>query len=154
MTMLALDDTSRLKVFVPGHPAPQGSKRHVGNGIMVESSKKVKPWRSDIRSALLNEQGDPRARFDGAVSVHLNFVMPRPVSTPKRRTPPAVKKPDLDKLMRAVLDAIGSAGVWRDDSQVVTAMTTKRLAEIDETPGCHITICAGTIAPFDEKAAA
>jgi Holliday junction resolvase RusA-like endonuclease len=26
-------------------PAPQGSKRHVGKGVMVESCKNVKPWR-------------------------------------------------------------------------------------------------------------
>ena len=26
-------------------PAPQGSKRHVGRGVMVESCKNVKPWR-------------------------------------------------------------------------------------------------------------
>ena len=131
---------SYLSVFIAGHPAPQGSKRHVGNGVMIESSKKVKPWRSDIRSGLLDEGGNPHASFDGAVHTHLEFVMPRPGSTPKRSTPPATKKPDLDKLVRAVFDAIGSAGVWRDDSQVVGALATKRLAEIGETPGCHVTI--------------
>jgi crossover junction endodeoxyribonuclease RusA len=129
-----------LSVFVPGHPAPQGSKRHVGGGTMIESCKKTKPWRSDIRSMLLDDHGKPRGYFDSAVHVHLEFIMPRPASTPKKRTPPAVKKPDLDKLTRAVFDAISSAGVWRDDSQVVGAITTKRLAEINETPGCHITI--------------
>ena len=131
---------SYLSVFIAGHPAPQGSKRHVGGGVMVESSKKVKPWRSDIRSGLLDGEGNPRAYFDDAVHVHLEFVMPRPVSTPKRSTPHAVKKPDLDKLVRAVFDAIGSAGVWRDDSQVVGALATKRLAELGETAGCHVTI--------------
>ena len=29
--------------------APQGSKRHVGRGIMIESSKRVKPWRDAVR---------------------------------------------------------------------------------------------------------
>jgi crossover junction endodeoxyribonuclease RusA len=125
-------------VFIAGHPAPQGSKRHVGNGVMVESSKAVKPWRSDIRSCLTDGNGQPRASFGEAVHVELEFVMPRPQSTPKRRTPPAVKKPDLDKLQRAVFDAIGSAGVWRDDSQVTSVVATKRLAEIGEAPGLHL----------------
>jgi crossover junction endodeoxyribonuclease RusA len=129
-----------LSIFVPGHPAPQGSKRHVGGGVMIESCKKTKPWRSDIRSMLLDADSKPLGFFDGAVHVHLEFVMPRPLSTPKRRTPPAVKKPDLDKLTRAVFDAIGSAGVWRDDSQVIGAIVSKRIAEIGETGGCHITI--------------
>ena len=34
---------------VLGLPAPQGSKRHVGEGRMVESSKRVKPWRRHER---------------------------------------------------------------------------------------------------------
>lgn len=129
-----------LSVFIPGNPAPQGSKRHVGRGVMVESSKAVKPWRSDIRSACLDGDGQPLAYFDGPVTVRLDFVMRRPSSTPKKRTPPAIKKPDIDKLARAVLDAIGSAGCWRDDSQVVRLSLTKRLAEIGETAGCRLRI--------------
>ena len=133
-------DNSPLAVFVPGKPAPQGSKRHVGRGILIESSKAVKPWRQDIREALIDEAGQPQRRFDGAVHVTLDFVLPRPLATPKRRTPEATKKPDLDKLERAVLDAISSAGVWPDDSYVVRMSSSKRLAELDETPGCLIRI--------------
>ena len=72
------------------------------------------------------------------VSVKLEFVMRRPKSAPKRTTPPATKKPDLDKLTRAVFDAITSAGVWDDDSQVVDAHISKRIANLDEVSGCWI----------------
>ena len=43
------------KIFIPvrGVPAPQGSKRHIGNGILIENSKKVKPWRQDVRAAAI-----------------------------------------------------------------------------------------------------
>jgi hypothetical protein len=51
-----------------------------------------------------------------------------------------VKRPDLDKLVRAVFDAIGSAGVWADDSQVVTVHAHKRLAKLGETTGVMIHI--------------
>lgn len=135
-----IDVALPLLAFVAGQPAPQGSKRHVGNGVMVESSKAVKPWRESIRHALLDEHGQPRVTFDGAVVVELRFVMRRPASTPKRRTPPAVKRPDIDKLARAVLDAIGSAGVWRDDSQVTQLAAMKRIADLEETPGLHMSI--------------
>lgn len=128
-----------LSLFVPGKPAPQGSKRHVGKGVMVESSKSLKPWRESIRWAVLAERREPDLKT-GPVGVLLTFVMPRPTSTPKRRTPPAVKRPDIDKLARALLDALGSAGVWTDDSQVTDLWATKRLAEIGETPGVHITV--------------
>jgi crossover junction endodeoxyribonuclease RusA len=128
------------RVFVPGIPAPQGSKRHVGGGVMIESSKYVAPWRSDVRSACLTDAGKPFMHFDGPVGVELLFILKRPVSTPKTRTPHAIKKPDIDKLARAILDAIGSAGMWHDDSQVVMLCAQKKIAGSDETPGCGIRI--------------
>lgn len=143
-----------LSVWVPGRPAPQGSKTYLGRrggrGVLVESSKAVKPWRADVRQAFLGEpvqdqHGDwfdaPARRFEGALVVMIVFVMPRPAATPKTKaTPPAVKRPDLDKLVRAVLDAIGSALVWADDSQVVTVHAHKRLAELGEPTGAMIHI--------------
>jgi len=125
-------------VFVRGVAAPQGSKRHVGKGVMIESSAKVKPWRESIRWSIMEVWRGPQ--ITGAVLVRLDFVMPRPASTPKRRTPCAIKRPDLDKLSRACLDAIGSAGVYADDSQVVELRATKRIAEIAEVPGCRIAV--------------
>lgn len=143
-----------LSFFVPGRPVSQGSKRHVGNGKMVEQSKGLEPWRESIRWAAIQagRSGpvgllrDPKT----AVVVRLWFVMPRPVSTPKRSTPPAVKKPDLDKLVRAVCDALTSAGTWKDDSQVVELFATKRLAEIGEAPGVLIQV--GLRLPEEEAA--
>jgi crossover junction endodeoxyribonuclease RusA len=46
----------------------------------------------------------------------------------------------LDKLTRALMDGIGSAGIWSDDSQVVKVIASKRLAEIDEVTGCRIVV--------------
>jgi crossover junction endodeoxyribonuclease RusA len=126
-----------LDLFVPGKPAPQGSKRHVGGGVMVESSKAVAPWRTTV--AWHAAQAYRLAPLDGAVWVSLLFVMPRPAATPKRSTPQAVKRPDLDKLTRAVFDAL-SGVVWRDDSQVVQLVASKRLASLEEQPGVNIRV--------------
>ena len=38
---------------VYGQPAPQGSKRHVGGGRMIESSKAVAPWREAVKWAAI-----------------------------------------------------------------------------------------------------
>ena len=63
--------------------------------------------------------------------------MPRPKSAPKRSTPAAIKRPDIDKLARAVLDAL--TGVWlEDDSHVVCLRATKRIALPGELPGVAI----------------
>ena len=137
MTFTAM--TEAFSVFVPGHPAPQGSKRHVGRGIMVESSKRVKPWRDDIRAALIDADGQPKARFDGAVDVQIRFYMPRPKSM-RHRTSPHTKRPDIDKLVRAILDAVTSSGVIRDDSVVTGIDATKVYAETTEIPGAQITV--------------
>lgn len=128
---------SNYRLFVPGRPAPQGSKRHVGRGIMIESSKAVGPWRAVVALALGETIPAP---MSGPIHVEAAFVMPRPKSTPKTRaTPPAVKKPDLDKLLRAILDA-GTTIAWNDDSQIVSIHATKRIAELDEQPGVALTI--------------
>lgn len=141
-------------LFVPGRPAPQGSKRYLGRaggkGITVESSKAVAPWRADIREQILIALADPGTYgqhdtpLTGPLHVEISFTMPRPASTPKTRTPPAVKRPDLDKLARAVLDAVGSAGLWVDDSQVTRMLCDKRIAGIGETPGAMIRIRRAT----------
>lgn len=128
-----------LDLFVPGRPAPQGSKRHVGGGRLVESSKAVAPWRTAI--AWHAAQAFTDGPLQDAVLLDVEFVMPRPSSYPKRTTPAATKKPDLDKLIRAVADAL-SGVVWRDDSQMVRIAATKRLAELDEQPGARIRVGA------------
>jgi crossover junction endodeoxyribonuclease RusA len=122
---------------VRGLPAPQGSKRHVGNGRMVESSKRVAPWRQDVREeAMKHAPGSPLA---GGLCVTLGFYLPVPKSAPKKRRLLATKRPDIDKLARAVLDALTSAGVYRDDSQVVELKVEKQLA-YDVSPGVEICI--------------
>lgn len=133
--------------FVDGKPAPQGSKRHVGGGRMIEASKALKPWRHHIAETAakhlagaehwLPVTGEP-------VSIELWFVMPRPVRT--KITVPHIKRPDVDKLARAVLD--GLTGVlFDDDSAVVHLLARKRMAEPDETTGVHIRVTtAGTTA--------
>jgi crossover junction endodeoxyribonuclease RusA len=129
--------TTAFSFYVPGKPAPQGSKRHVGRGILVESSKELGPWRERVALAAHNAMlGQPL--LSGAITLTLDFVMPRPKSAPKRSTPPAVKRPDVDKLARAILDAITDV-IIADDSQVVDLRATKRLAELGETPGVAIT---------------
>jgi crossover junction endodeoxyribonuclease RusA len=140
-----------LQFTVPGKAIPQGSKRHVGHGIMVESSRELGPWRERVALAAHNAMLAAGAKpFVGAVAVGLEFVLPRPKSTPKRRTPPAIKRPDLDKLGRAIFDALTGA-VLLDDAQVVDLHAHKRLAESGETPCVTVTIeefpmtqCPGT----------
>ncbi|MCA9843224.1 MAG: RusA family crossover junction endodeoxyribonuclease [Dehalococcoidia bacterium] len=135
--------TGSVTFFVPGAPAPQGSKRHVGNGVMVESSKAVGPWRERVALAAhqaMRAMGWPP--HVGAVTVALAFLMPRPKSLPKTRTVEATKRPDIDKLVRACFDAMTDV-CFTDDSQVVGMRASKRYALPDESPGVQITVTEG-----------
>lgn len=145
-----------ITVRVNGLPAPQGSKRHVGNGVMVESSAAVKPWREAIRAEvqrvvfpLRPAEDNSRRIASGPVIVTVTFWLPRPrghYGTGRnagslRPSAPARphRKPDLDKLARAVLDAVVMGGAVGDDSQVVTIAASKWYAD-HMPPGCAVTI--------------
>lgn len=133
-------------MWITGEPRPQGSKNAFvtkqGKVGMRESSKGVKGWRDDIYMTLGSAPDAVRAHwpYTGGVTVWAEFVLRRPASAPKKSTPAATKKPDVEKLARAVADAVTSAGVWHDDSQVTLLVTPKRIAEIGETPGCRLVV--------------
>lgn len=136
-------------ISVRGKPAPQGSKRHVGGGRMVEMSKAVGPWREAVRAETQRLCGTTTHAFSGPVEATVIFVLPRPkghyrtgrnahLLRDEAPTHPA-GRPDLDKLARAVLDGLTEGGAWLDDSQVVTLNLAKTYADNGIT-GCEITI--------------
>ena len=120
-----------------GQPAPQGSKRHVGRGILIESSKRVKPWREAVHYAAL-EALDGKPRIEGPVDVRVHFYFDRPRSHYRTgrnahllrddapRFPDNKGTYDVDKLQRACFDALSSAGIWKDDSQVAQVIARKK----------------------------
>lgn len=113
-----------VRFTVYGRPIPQGSKRHVGNGVMVESSKNLRPWRQDVAdTAFLNFGAMPYAG-DGSESivVRVVFHFEKPRSA-KKRVYPTVK-PDIDKCLRAILDALTGIA-YKDDAQVIEVKTQK-----------------------------
>jgi len=134
----AFQEAGLIEFFVPGKPAPQGSKRHVGRGILVEASKEVGPWRERIALAAA-DHADTLIQKPDEVRVLLQFTLPRPASAPKTRKLPASKRPDLDKLARAVLDALTNV-IFEDDSQVVSLNASKYIADPGEQPGVKVTI--------------
>lgn len=124
---------------VDGEPQPKGSTKayyiaKLGRARVTEDNRKSRPWAALVRDAAAQVVGEALA-FPRGVPVRLSivFTMPRPVSLPKRVVAPT-KKPDLDKLARAVKDALTGV-VWQDDSQVVELVARKRYACGTERPG-------------------
>lgn len=123
-----------LSIRVYGEPAPQGSKKSIGNNRFVEASKKLAPWRKAVKEAA---EGYMVNDFDAPVIVDISFYLPKP-KTVKRDYPTV--KPDGDKLLRSTFDGLTSAGVWRDDAMVIGGSFRKLYAHDDEPMGAVINI--------------
>ena len=133
-----------LRLYVDGVPRPEGSTVAMpprgqrcpacggrpGRWFVVPDNRKVLgPWRQQVttkaRLVLATAEGDwPLA---GPLWARCDFTFERPRSHPAGSWPVgrgAVG--DLDKLVRAVYDALGDADVWGDDAQVVREVSEKR----------------------------
>lgn len=138
-------------IVVRGLPAPQGSKRHVGKGVMVESSKHVKPWREAVKHAALEVVGDDFTPLDGPLLVSMVFSFARPkghfgtgrnAGVLRAGVPMwPYGKPDLSKLARATEDALTGI-VWSDDSRVVEYELLAKRYDVLAGPGCVIRVTA------------
>lgn len=122
---------------VRGTAAAQGSMRHVGNGRMVSMAKKLPGWRKAIIAAAQEEIGPDFEPLDGPVAVQLRVFIARPKSTKFPEYPAGT--PDLDKLQRAIGDALKLAGVISDDARIVTWHAHKLWA-VGCEPGASITV--------------
>lgn len=133
-----------MKFTVIGDPAPQGSKRHVGRGVMIESSKKVKPWREAVaNAAYAARNGQPS--LDGRICLDVTFWLPRPASLTKKRIAEGpCRKPDLDKLLRSTLDGLVTGGAIVDDARIVECHAVKRYVEPTGHTGAEILVWAVT----------
>jgi crossover junction endodeoxyribonuclease RusA len=115
---------------VPGAAAPQGSKTVFRRGsriVLVESSPNVKPYRASVASAAY-AAGAKVLHGPIFITVVFQFVRPKSHYTAKGAlrdaAPRHVGKPDIDKLCRAVLDALTGIA-YADDSQVVALDASK-----------------------------
>jgi Holliday junction resolvase RusA-like endonuclease len=119
--------------WIDGEPAPQGSKNgFVKNGrvVMVEASKKVKPWRNAVELATKAQVSEPMTT---PVEIALVFHVPRPKTV--NRKWPAVK-PDLDKLVRSTFDGLTTCGLYTDDALVIALSASKQYAT--DRIGCQV----------------
>jgi hypothetical protein len=148
-----------LTITIRDHrPAPQGSKRHVGHGRLLEQSKRVAPWRVAVETAARNAMvvrhvmtygGRPASApqpLGGPLSLEVAFTVRKPASAPKRRItwPVTRDSGDIDKLLRSTFDALTTAGAITDDSAIVNVTARKMHPgegpDALDTPGAVIRI--------------
>ncbi|WP_030756421.1 RusA family crossover junction endodeoxyribonuclease [Streptomyces sp. NRRL F-5135] len=144
-TAPALTRQLRLAIVVHGRPAPQGSKKYAGHrrnaasgrvsAVLVEQSKRVKPWRTlvtrateeAIRARRIGTVPEHFPPLDGPLEAEIVFTVLKPASAPKRKRswPTTRHSGDVDKLIRSTFDGIADAGAVVDDSRIIRVTATK-----------------------------
>ena len=122
-----------LTFHIPGIAAPQGSlrifpSRNPGQrGRMVaDHGGKVRRWRRTV-SLFARRAMERRALIPGPLRLEVTFLLPRPKSLTRRIEKPE-RKPDLDKLVRAIGDALEGV-VYPHDAQITTVVARKRFGD-------------------------
>ena len=136
---------------VHGIARPQGGKRHVGRGIMVESSRHVHQWRNDVMSAAAAAfEGAPiegqlrqRSAFSEAQGHYGTGRNAHKLKPSAPELPTSRSYGDTTKLARSTEDAISECSgypVLKDDSQVTDLICRKRYACDVNPPGAIVRI--------------
>lgn len=149
----------RIGIRVTGTPIPQGSKSASvikGRAVLRDANaSNLKPWRAHV-DATARDAIRYHDTITSPVRVWLTFAFPRPTShyrtgrnahllrdnAPRHATSHGLG--DVDKLTRAVLDALTTAGVWTDDALVVDLRVRKHYAgehpDAPPAPGVDIVL--------------
>lgn len=132
----------QMALWAGGTPRPQGSiafKGMRGNKpILTSDNVNLSGWRAQVTAAALVALPPRWQPLDEPVAVACDFYLPSPARP--RWWLPAVK-PDLDKLVRAVLDSLADAGVLKNDSRVVEFGRTRKLyADELHPPGVAVVV--------------
>ena len=144
---------------IPGEPIGKGRARvfrnvHTGrvHGVTPE---RTRDWESKaVEVFACHWDGPP---LDAAVYLDVVAVFSRPKRLMRQRDPseriPNPCRPDADNCGKAVMDAMQTAGVLRDDSQVCCVTISKAYAAKGEDPRVEVrlsTYDSSTPINFDE----
>lgn len=134
----------KVQIEVPGNPIPQGSKRafRAGNRIVVvdQQGEALRTYREAIAWSMRQEMERP---VRGAIQLTIDFDFSRPKGHfgKNGRLPSAprskVSKPDIDKCIRSVMDALTGVA-YVDDSQVTVVIAHKTW--VDNKPATYVLV--------------
>lgn len=132
--------TTEVRLDVDPLPAPRPRFRTIrtkaGKTIAsAYSPANYRDWKKAAEALLLRALSDAFEPYTGPVECHCEFVIKRPKKTV--RVSPAG---DVDNYVKALLDAMTNANVWKDDDQVTSLVATKRWTNEGEEPHILFTL--------------
>jgi len=147
-------------ITVYGKPITQGSKIRTRWSMRDSNGDTLDPWRDNVRSMAIKIVEADTGFGTDPVNVHITFTFARPTNhygTGKNKAlvkesappfPASHSIGDIDKLARACLDALTDAGIWKDDSQVVSLLARKVWVGSPlalDRPGAQIVVTAADV---------
>lgn len=143
-----MSEKTHLSFFVIGEPKGQPRARAFARKIGGKYTARMydtgtaDDWKKNVGAEALRALSGHK--FHGPVSITIEFFMPRPKRLRSRNSPqdaiPHDKKPDLDNLTKAVMDALTDVEAWGDDSQVYAIQARKLYEAKNALPGCFIAV--------------
>jgi len=111
------------QLFVNGLPKAQPRPRLAGNG-KVFNPHTADAWKKEIQAAFLMCR---RETINTPVSLTVRFYLQAPKSRNKNdmESMKHNAKPDLDNLLKAVMDAMTGVQIWEDDALVYKIASEK-----------------------------
>lgn len=114
----------------PTATAQQKGAFVMGGHVRFFKKAKVKAAERTWREMLTPHRAAIGETIDAPAGVSVRFVFPYLASTPKRivkagREIPQGRRPDLDNLLKALLDTMTQMTFWRDDG-LITALHTEK----------------------------
>jgi Holliday junction resolvase RusA-like endonuclease len=120
-----------MKIVVYGEPTPKGRPKIAMRGKYptVYTPKATREAEDGFMAQAIKQK--PETPLEGPLSVSIGFYKIKPKSMPKY-VKHWTKKPDLDNMIKLVLDALNKV-FFQDDAQIVELICTKQYDEVPRT---------------------
>ncbi len=136
-----------LRFVVTGQPVAKGRPMAsvVCGHVHMRTPKKTENYEARVHQAAVDAKPPEWELLDGPIEIEIVAVFERPerLLARSKRTGlllygfpermPHTSRPDLDNVVKAVLDGIDGAGIWRDDARVCRIRAEKVYRAINET---------------------
>lgn len=115
---------------IDGDPVPKGRPRaaRIGNSIRMYTDRKTQAWETIVARFTGWAMSGLPTPLIGPLTLDATFFLPRPKTVKDEY--PVTNRADVDNLLKALLDGMQAAGLFRDDKQFVDVVARKRYADL------------------------
>jgi len=119
--------------FIFGPPVAMGRPRMTKQGRAYTPAKS-REYMADAVGQIQKQYGDATQLANEPLRLQLVFVHKRPQRIKHTQRVPKTTKPDIDNLIKMVMDALTKSGIWLDDNIVTEVAASDWYANEYEQP--------------------